>query len=314
MIRKIKIVKISDTLDVNDFNSDQILFRETQKDTIGNSGSNPTWGNVFVKNKNGEIAFVGVGLYKELDYDFPNNAYSEKIFSIIGKEVLPGVRLPNIDVVEEGHGQHGAISYRILDNDTEDLIHVRDILFNKYDRTAMLARKSFYTLDDILECMKIQIPDRENYRKVERDVIHTLLLDAVTNNSDRHPNNWALVRNKQTNRYDLAIYDNSAAFVDMFESSPWQTMHGWTGTYIAPDDDLSNRRGYLGKDFLKLIEQRYPYYYEEFSERLSEKMPIIAQKILAENLPVNNNRIIQKIESRSRYMQETVLEGDLDYE
>ncbi len=314
MIKKIKIIPISETFDASGFDTNQILFRSTQKDIIGNSGSNPTWGNVFEKGENGETLYSGVGLYKEHDYDYPNNAYSEKIYSIIAKDVLSGVRVPDIDVVTPGNSEHGIISYRLLDNDTEDLLHIRHVLFNKYDRTAMLARKSMYTIDDILESLRKQIPDDENYKQVERNVIHTLLLDAVTNNSDRHPNNWALVRNKKSNYYELAIFDNSAAFIDMFDANPWQSVRGWTSSYISPDDNLQNRRCLLGKDIISLIFQRFPDYYKEFIEIFSQKLPDISKKILEENLPVNNSRVISKLEARSRFLEKTISEGDIDYD
>ena len=48
---------------------EDILFRELQKDTVGRSGSSPTWGYVY-SNDNGKLNFKGIALHKEYDYDF----------------------------------------------------------------------------------------------------------------------------------------------------------------------------------------------------------------------------------------------------
>ncbi len=220
MIKKIEVKKIQESIDPNKKYDADIVFKCIQADLIGNSGSNPTWGQVYeYDEEEGYLKYKGNGLYKEIDYDYPNNAYSEKLFSIIGQRVLPGVRVPNIDVVQGPYSGHGIISHILLDNDKEDLIHVRDLLFNKYDRTEVLKRRSVFTIDDILESIKMQVPDEANYKKLEKHIIQTMLLDAVTNNSDRHPNNWALIRNKKTNQYDLAVFDDSAAFIGIIEQN-----------------------------------------------------------------------------------------------
>jgi len=76
-----------------------ILFCEIQKDTVGRSGSCPTWGEVY-SNENGTIKFKGIALYKEYDYDFPYAAYGEKVWSIFGKELIGNtVRVPNVNMV-----------------------------------------------------------------------------------------------------------------------------------------------------------------------------------------------------------------------
>ena len=46
-----------------------MLFRELQRDTVGRSGSSPTWGYVY-SNEEGKLKFRGIALHKEYDYDF----------------------------------------------------------------------------------------------------------------------------------------------------------------------------------------------------------------------------------------------------
>ena len=54
---------------------------------------------------------------------------------------MPNVRVPDIDIVEQRKNNLGLISYRILDGDKEDLIHIRDLLYHKYERQEMKERK-----------------------------------------------------------------------------------------------------------------------------------------------------------------------------
>lgn len=82
-----------------------LLFRELQRDTIGKSGSSPTWGYVY-SNEDGNLKFKGIALRKEYEDDFPLAAYSEKTWSILGKQLLgDSVRVADIDVVESKPGE-----------------------------------------------------------------------------------------------------------------------------------------------------------------------------------------------------------------
>ena len=292
-----------------------IVFRELQRDTIGRSGSSPTWGYVYLNN-NGKLKFNGIALHKEFDYDFPMAAYGEKVWSIFGKELLDdSVRVPSIDIVEEKSGYPEIISYRLMDNNKEDMIHIKDIFFNKFEREEIKAKKDVFTIDEILECIKMQIKDEENYKKIEKDMIQVILLDAVTNNGDRHALNWALVRNEKTNEYTLAVFDHASAFVDMFENRSYILGNGWSATYITVGNDRGRHNiGSDGKVVVEYISKEYPEYFEDFYDKLDAKLPNILELIKQENMKIDFNRLTSRMSEKKHFLRKLKDRGEMEYD
>lgn len=293
----------------------EMLFRELQRDTIGKSGSSPTWGYVY-SNHNGKLKYEGVALHKEYDYDIPFAAYAEKTWSIMGKKLLgESVRVPDIDVVEPSSGDEEIISYRLLDNDKEDMIHLKDTLFNKFERDEIRSKKDIYTLDELLECVRLQIQNEEDYAKIEKDMIDVLLLDAVTNNGDRHGFNWGLVRDKDTNQYSLAVFDHSSAFVSMFEEREFCVTRGWNTTYITVGNDKGRTYiGSLAENVVRYISEAYPEYFKEFTDRLEKELPGILEEIKEEGMKIDFNRLSRKLEEKKRFFVKLRDRGELEYE
>ena len=167
LIKTIRIIKenernISSNLD--ELVSKDMVFRKKRQDTVGRSGSNPTWGLAFdvVGNK---LKFKGEGLYKEYDYDYPNGAYAEKVASIIGRELFGSeIRVPEVDVVLKSIGEPSLISYKVMNNDIEDMHHISDLMFYKFEREELDKKKSIFKLEDILECIHILVKNEENYK------------------------------------------------------------------------------------------------------------------------------------------------------
>ena len=317
MIKTIRIIKenegnISSNLD--DLVSKDMVFRKIRQDFVGKSSSNPTWGYVFnVRDGKLKLNIDGEGLYKEFDYDNPNAAYAEKIASIMGRNILDNTRVPKVDIVEERKKEPSIISYKLLDNNKEDMFHISDLMFYKYDRDELAKKKNIFTIEDILECVKEQIKDEENYKEVERSIIHTLLLDSVMNNGDRHNNNWALVINKETGKYELAIYDHSSSFVDMLEEKRAATYNGWVGSYVTVNESSTIRKGSVGKDIIKYMADNYSEYFDEFVDIFNGKLPFVLEEIKNENLPIDISRLDMKLKQRSSFLNKIKSREDLEY-
>lgn len=292
-----------------------ILFRELQRDTIGKSGSSPTWGYVY-SNKDGQLKYKGIALHKEFDYDFPKAAYGEKAWSIMGKELLGNsVRVPSIDVVEPKPGYPEIISYRLMDNDKEDMIHIKDTLFHKFEREEIKQKKNIFNIDELLECMKLQIGNEKNYKRIEKDAIHVLLLDAITNNGDRHAFNWALVRDKITDEYNLAVFDHASAFVDMFEDRGYFVKNGWASTYVTVGNDTEkNNIGSNARKVVEYISEKYPEYFEEFSDEFNAKLPKVLEFIKQEEMKIDFNRLEKKLTEKNRFLRKLRDRGVVEYE
>lgn len=302
MRKKIKVIKRDQDLPESDI-TEEIVFKEIQKDTIGRSGSSPTWGAVY-ENKDGNLNFKAIGLYKEYDYDIPDAAYGEKIWSILGKKILKNVRVPNIDVVEERKGDACCISYRLLNNDTEDMIHIRDILYHHYEREELKKKRDLFQIDDILKCVKTQVPDEENYKEIEKAMIQTILLDCVTNNADRHSNNWAIIRNKATNKYELAAYDHSSSLVDLLNDKRYHTAKGWVGSYIIIDERYRKiGLGNPGDVLIEYISKKFPEYYEEFTNNYVSNLDEALEEIKNSNLGIDLTRLNSKLKERKRILK-----------
>lgn len=294
--------------------STDFLFRELQKDTIGKSGANPIWGYVYTK-QGENWKYKGIALHKEYDYDLPEGAYAEKIWDVFGKEILSdlAVRVPEVDIVEQEHHHPEVISYRLIDNDKEDMIHIRDTLYNKLNREQI--KKFIFTFDQILECVQLQIQDPENFEKVKEGMIQTFLLDSITNNGDRHVLNWALVRNKETNYYELAVFDHVGTFTGMLEQSPSVTLNGWVGGFTTVGIDQGRTDiGSNGEKIVQYINQAYPESFRHFMKKWKEKLPDILKKVEMLNLPVDLKRLENKIREKNRFMKELINEGELEYE
>jgi len=291
-----------------------ILFRELQRDTVGRSGSIPTWGYVYA-NEEGKLKFNGIALHKEYDYDFPDAAYGEKTWSIFGKELLSDtVRVPDIDIVEEKTGYPEIISYRLMNNDREDMIHIKDALFNKFERDEIRAKKDIFTIDELLECVKLQVGNMENYKKIERDMIRVILLDAITNNGDRHALNWALVRDEKTGEYSLAVFDHASAFMDMFQNRGIRE-NVWSTSYITVGNNKGrNNIGSNGKYIVECINQEYPEYFDEFYDEFEIKLPRIMELVRQEEMKIDFRRLSDKMVEKKRFLRRLKNRGEIEYE
>ena len=288
---------------LEEFKTYDMVFRKVAKDTVGLSSSNPTWGYAY-KVKNGKMKFVGEGLYKEYDFDCPHAAYSEKLASIMGSKILKNTRVPKVDIVEPTKDEPGIISHKILNNYQEDMFHLRDMMFHIFEREELASQKGIFNLEDILKAVRAQIKDDENYKVVEISLIRAMLFDSVVNNGDRHTNNWALVRNKETNWYELAVFDHASTFIDMIKEQRMAVADGWTSSYISVKEQKGGiRKGSLGRDIIQYIAHNYNEYYNEFCDDFETMLPEFIEEIKAEKLPVDMGRLENKLNERKQFLK-----------
>lgn len=67
-------------------------------------------------------------------------------------------------------------------------------------------------LDDI---KNVIVEKKQNYCELEKSIVQTVVIDVICNNLDRHLANWALIRNKKTDRYILGLFDHATSFYNM---------------------------------------------------------------------------------------------------
>lgn len=243
------------------FDENTLFVERIADDTVGTTFG-ATWVYVLDKEHNKKIA-----LFKPFDYDEPLSAYTELLYSHLASLVFDGIqiRIPKIHLVRY-QNELGLLSYSIVENTPEDLIHMESIMFHKYERHEL---KQFYTLgiDDIFSCINCEVFDSQNFVSIKEAVIHTLLLDAFTNNVDRHGKNWGLVRNKATNYYELSTFDNAKSFVNMIFNRPgYSDKDLWSIVY---NGTTSTSKIETGKSICLLIKEKYPKEFDDFILRLN---------------------------------------------
>lgn len=259
-----------------------LVFNKIIQDPIGKSGSNPIWGNIYLY-ENGQIAQEPqVGLYKSYDWERPDSAYAEKLWSVLGKIMLDKCRVADIDIINDRiNGGPAVLSYRIMDNSYEDLTNLNSIAFRKFDRQELKKFGGYMKIENLLEFIKLEVDNADNFKEIEQCIIETILLDSITNNADRHLDNWALIRDKNTNKYSLGLFDHSLSFIDM-DAHAINSLNGWTSSYLLIDSPEKRKRfmkGDNGEKLVKYISTNYTEYFEEFSQKFQNRIGIFNEKL-----------------------------------
>lgn len=285
------------------------VFRKLYRDPIGQSGGNPTWGELYQYKEN-EMYYICNCVFKEFDYDFPDNSYAEKIWSILGRKVLKDCRVPEITMVnDKRYNEVGICSHNIIERTIEDPNDIKTILFHKYEREQLNNLHSIIPLEDLIECVKIQINDETEFKRVEKQIVNAILLDCMTNNADRHMNNWTLIRDKRTDKYTLGLYDHSASFIDMMKDNTGASVDGWTSTYLSIDEKSRKKGvGNLGRDVLKYLVNKYPENSEEFFKNMYKELPSFYEDIQFLSSKVDIVKIKKNFEMKQRYVNKILEE------
>ena len=278
------------------FNDDTLYIQKFAEDTVGTTFG-ASWVYVFNEKHNKKVA-----LYKPIDYDEPLGAYAELLYSHIAKLCFSNIRIrvPEINMVMENNNL-GILSYSIVNSITEDLIHVDSLLFYKYERKEL---KTFFTLGvkDIFECIGHEVCNEENFIEIQKSVIFTILLDAFTNNVGRHGKNWGLVRNKVSDYYELAIFDNVKSFINMFGNrTGYKDKDLWVIEY---NGIVSSSKLETGYEVCKFIKENYPDYFNEFISILKSVEKMFSEDISSIS-EIDTSRVSTQLKKKIKLFEST---------
>lgn len=150
---------------------------------------------------------------------------SEKIAELIAKELK--INNAKIDIGTY-YNDIGCLSYNILKDRhtmTEGVAYISR-KYPKYDVSNGIDLESgeYYCLDMILESLS----DEE----LKKEFLKVMIFDFIIGNSDRHSNNWAIIKTKSGKEYFAPLYDNGSSLCSLILESELDS--------------------YLGKDKLKL--------------------------------------------------------------
>lgn len=145
-----------------------------------------------------------------------NAHYSESIYSEICK--LLKVDCCEIDLVQSNK-RKGIISYYFL-NKNEELIDFNALIQNirqDFVPKSLKCKKTheYYSINLILEAIKAVVYDRDQYRKIIKNLFELILIDALCDHYDRNSSNLSLIRNYDVPRYPCfrlaPVYDNGTS-------------------------------------------------------------------------------------------------------
>ena len=196
---------------------------------------NATWCNTYSYNQ-GNLENHRIAIYKEYMFDYPSAAHSEKLTSLMGKTMLDNCRVPDIDIVNNLNAKYyqdypNVLSYQLLDTNIEEFHDMHSIAFSRFTR-GEINNYPFLSIEELMECLRNVIKDDTNYEEVKKSFVELIIFDSITNNPDRHLNNWALVRSKNTNQYSPAIFDHSTSFANMvFDTISFQSR--WAPSHLT---------------------------------------------------------------------------------
>jgi len=251
------------------------------------------------------VKFLGNGtaIYKEPDYDYECGPYSEKLWSILGKIMLPNVKVPDIDIVRDKTIDNlvpGTMSFSIVDIEHEDMTDFRTILrYNGISDDDMKLQDDRLYIEELLEYTKKFVQNEENCKELEEDIIRTILLDCITNSFDRHPDNWALVLDDRTGKYKLGVFDNTISFVNIIFPRPGVIDRGNWGKIFIRAKDKTGKVSYVADDIIKYIHERYPKYLEKFSKDLDDNLDTFNEQI--ENY--QNGAVKRELIKKNNYLK-----------
>lgn len=139
---------------------------------------------------------------------------------------------------------------------------------------------------------KISAEKTQNYEELKKSIIQATTFDLMTNNVDRHLNNWSLIRNKKTDNYVLGLFDHAASFLNMaFDmDNPFISRdfcgENWQPSSVLLDNpnDIKNSQS-KGKDVLKYLMENHREDTLEILQKLYDRLPQIEKAIGYETIP-----------------------------
>lgn len=149
---------------------------------------------------------------------------SEKIAELIAKEL----NLSNAKIdIGTYYGEYGCLSYNIL-RDKQTMSEGISYISRKYPQYDVTSEKDletgkYYCLEIILNSL--------TSKELKNSFLKIVIFDFIIGNSDRHSNNWAIIKTKKGKEIFAPLYDNGSSLCALIS-----------------EDEIDN---YLGNDKMK---------------------------------------------------------------
>lgn len=129
---------------------------------------------------------------------------SEKIAELIAKEL----KLYNAKIdIGTYYNDIGCLSYNIL-RDKQTMSEGISYISRRYPKYDAISEKDldsgkFYCLEIILNSL--------TSKELQNNFLKIMIFDFIIGNSDRHSNNWAIIKNKSNKEFFAPLYDNGSS-------------------------------------------------------------------------------------------------------
>ena len=252
-------------------------------------------------NKQGWFKYVKKTRRKTENGDYEEfNSYenfSEKLAELIANTI--GIKNAHIDIGVY-QNELGCLSYNI-NKQMEEAVSLITKKYPKYNEKTLYdeQNKIYYSIKMILNSL--------NNKRLEKEFLKVLIFDYIIGNTDRHSNNWAIIR-KEDNDIEIApLYDNgSALYAYIYE----EDIERYFKKDILPLESLVRTKS---KSMIKInekdkkrpmhidvIKYLYSNYYQETKEFVEFVLKVVDENKInelvnqIEGISYNRKRLIKK--------------------
>lgn len=217
-------------------------------------------------------------LYKQTQIKSDNTStnahYSECIYGEIAN--LVNIKCAKTSLAKNKK-QKGIISYYFLKGN-EELVDFNALIQNirqDFNPKGLKCKKTkeHYSIELILEAVKAVVYKREEYKKIRKNIIELIILDALCDHYDRNPSNIALIRNYSKpldKQFTFSpIYDNGTSLGMSLPVSVAKNYLEMENGIEILDSAIISKIGFSdtrGTSYAKLLEYILEHYFDDTTD------------------------------------------------
>ncbi len=151
-----------------------------------------------------------------------------------------------------------------------------------------------------------------NYKELEKSIVQVTVVDLMTNNIDRHLNNWALIMDKETGRYTLGLFDHATSFFNMSLKNDYLAIsqkdlkEHWATSSVLRDNPIDIEKvSSNGLDVFRELMENYEPYVIEILQGIHDVLPTFEKAIGYETISDEEFKQLSEKNSKKYYRSET---------
>lgn len=227
--------------------------------------------------------------YDEVIY---GDIWAEKIATEVGKILEIGVQITEL---AKNNEEKGILVKYSLDRSKEELKEGA-VLIKAMIPEFKENKSPFYTFENIKNCLKKEGISIEKF-------IDIIFFDAIIGNTDRHSENWGIIRNYENDEKKIIdAYDNGSSLGRDYHSKEKEIAKLDIETYANGAKScikIVDTKKINHYDFFKEVLKEFPHKKEEYLTKINlltdENINIIVNKIPEEFMSLTVKEFVKKI-------------------